>query len=60
MKFSKMFINSFSNFLKFPRHSLSTKDLNDGFIIDRNSLNGDWFNVGQDIKKATKQFAIAN
>lgn len=60
MKFSKMFINSFSNFLKFPRHSLTNKELYDGFNIDSNSLKEDWFNVGQDIKKATTQFAIAN
>ena len=60
MKFSKIFVYSFSNFLKFPKHSLPFSEINDGFNTDCKSLRGDWINVGQDIKKATSQFTITN
>ena len=60
MRFSRAFVHNFSNFFRFSNHYLSLSEINDGFSMDYNSLKEDWINVGQDIKKATKQFATKN
>ena len=58
MKISKAFSNSFADFFKIYKSSLTSDEINNGFLYDFKSLQGDWINVGQDIKTATNQFAI--
>ena len=57
MKISNAFSSSFADFFHFRKNSLTADEIDNGFLYDFKSLQGDWINVEQDIQKATKQFA---